>query len=104
METAPTTDAVYQGVYALYNNPDKAEKEKASKWLDLLQKSVRTKLQFIFIKCDNFQETVHVNANKATFIFADSTHTFEYILIVFFLFVCFAIGFLSISYRYTHGV
>lgn len=41
METAPTTDAVYQGVYALYNNPDKAEKEKASKWLELLQKSVR---------------------------------------------------------------
>ena len=37
---APTTEAVYQGVYALYNNPDTAEKEKASKWLDLLQKSV----------------------------------------------------------------
>lgn len=40
METAPTCEAVYQGVYALYNNPDNAEKEKASKWLDLLQKSV----------------------------------------------------------------
>lgn len=40
MEAAPTTEAVYQGVYALYNNPDSAEKEKASKWLELLQKSV----------------------------------------------------------------
>lgn len=40
MEAAPTAEAVYQGVYALYNNPDKAEKEKASQWLDLLQKSV----------------------------------------------------------------
>lgn len=40
MEAAPTCEAVYQGVYALYNNPDNAEKEKASKWLDLLQKSV----------------------------------------------------------------
>lgn len=40
METAPTADAVYQGVYALYNNPDNNEKEKASKWLDSLQKSV----------------------------------------------------------------
>lgn len=40
MEAAPTTEAVYQGVYALYNNPDSAEKEKASKWLESLQKSV----------------------------------------------------------------
>lgn len=40
METAPTAEAVYQGVYALYNNPDNAEKEKASKFLELLQKSV----------------------------------------------------------------
>lgn len=40
MDAAPTTEDVYQGVYALYNNPDSAEKEKASKWLDSLQKSV----------------------------------------------------------------
>lgn len=48
MEAAPTTEAVYQGVYALYNNPDSAEKEKASQWLDSLQKSVSA---WIFIIC-----------------------------------------------------
>lgn len=50
MEAAPTTEAVYQGVYALYNNPDSVEKEKASKWLESLQKSVSltfTKSSFI---------------------------------------------------------
>lgn len=46
MEAAPTCEAVYQGVYALYNNPDNAEKEKASKWLDLLQKSVGVWIHF----------------------------------------------------------
>lgn len=40
MKSAPTTEDVYQGVYALYNNPDSAEKEKAAKWLESLQKSV----------------------------------------------------------------
>lgn len=39
---APTTDAVYQGVYTLYNNENAAEKEKASKWLEQLQNSVNT--------------------------------------------------------------
>lgn len=45
METAPTTEAVYQGVYALYNNTDAAEQEKASKWLEQLQNSV-SKIMF----------------------------------------------------------
>lgn len=40
MESAPTTEAVYQGVYTLYNNENAAEKEKASKWLEQLQNSV----------------------------------------------------------------
>lgn len=41
MDTAPTTEAVYQGVYAFYNNANAAEQEKASKWLEQLQNSVR---------------------------------------------------------------
>lgn len=40
MEAPPTADTVYQSVLTLYNNPDTSEKEKASKWLDSLQKSV----------------------------------------------------------------
>lgn len=40
MDTAPTTEAVYQGVYAFYNNSNAAEQEKASKWLEQLQNSV----------------------------------------------------------------
>lgn len=40
MESAPSTEAVYQGVYTLYNNSDAAEQEKASKWLEQLQNSV----------------------------------------------------------------
>lgn len=40
MQTAPTTDVVYQGIFTLYNNPNNTEKEKASKWLDEFQKSV----------------------------------------------------------------
>lgn len=40
MESAPTTEAVYQGVYTLYNNSNTVEQEKASKWLEQLQNSV----------------------------------------------------------------
>lgn len=40
MDTAPTTEAVYQGVYAFYNHANAAEQEKASKWLEQLQNSV----------------------------------------------------------------
>lgn len=40
MESAPTTEAVYQGVYTLYNNTNTVEQEKASKWLEQLQNSV----------------------------------------------------------------
>lgn len=47
MESAPTTEAVYQGVYTLYNNSNTVEQEKASKWLEQLQNSVNTKSDFI---------------------------------------------------------
>lgn len=40
MESPPTTEAVYQGVYTLYNNTNTVEQEKASKWLEQLQNSV----------------------------------------------------------------
>lgn len=40
MESPPTTEAVYQGVYTLYNNSNTVEQEKASKWLEQLQNSV----------------------------------------------------------------
>ncbi|XP_058453992.1 transportin-3 isoform X2 [Malaya genurostris] len=38
----PTAEAVLQGVYTLYNNPNKLEKEKASKWLEAFQKSIHS--------------------------------------------------------------
>ncbi|XP_055614222.1 transportin-3 isoform X2 [Uranotaenia lowii] len=38
----PTAEAVLQGVYTLYNNPNKQEKEKASKWLEEFQKSIHS--------------------------------------------------------------
>lgn len=40
MDSAPSTEAVYQGVYTLYNNSNTVEQEKASKWLEQLQNSV----------------------------------------------------------------
>lgn len=52
MEAPPTTDTVYQSVYALYNNPDTIEKEKASKWLESLQKSV-SKIFFPYFDIKN---------------------------------------------------
>lgn len=42
MDTAPSTEAVYQGVYTLYNNPDTVEQERASRWLEQIQNSVST--------------------------------------------------------------
>ena len=36
----PTAEAVLQGVFTLYNDPNNVEKEKASKWLEEFQKSV----------------------------------------------------------------
>jgi transportin-3 len=35
-----STESVLHNIYVLYNNPDKVEKEKASKWLEEFQKSV----------------------------------------------------------------
>lgn len=37
---APSMDTVYQAISALYDNPNANEKEKASKWLGEVQKSV----------------------------------------------------------------
>lgn len=45
MEEKPSTEEVLSAISALYNNPDKSEKERASKWLLELQKSVRHLLQ-----------------------------------------------------------
>lgn len=42
MMEPPTAAAVIQGVYTLYNNPNKQEKEKASKWLEDFQKSIHS--------------------------------------------------------------
>ncbi|ETN66595.1 transportin [Anopheles darlingi] len=38
----PTAEAVLRGVYTLYNDPNNAEKEKASKWLEEFQKSIHS--------------------------------------------------------------
>ncbi|XP_015607153.1 transportin-3 isoform X2 [Cephus cinctus] len=40
MDSPPALETVYQAVYSLYNNPDTLEKEKASLWLGVLQRSV----------------------------------------------------------------
>lgn len=40
MDSPPCLDTVYQAVFTLYHNPDAAEKEKASFWLQALQRSV----------------------------------------------------------------
>lgn len=52
MESAPTTEAVYQGVYTLYNNSNTVEQEKASKWLEQLQNSVSVFFSARTIRCD----------------------------------------------------
>lgn len=50
MDSSPSLDTVYQAVYSLYNNPNPAEKEKASVWLGELQSSVSIifPLQYIY--------------------------------------------------------
>lgn len=40
MESMPPLETVYQAVFALYRNPDPGQKEKASSWLNDLQRSV----------------------------------------------------------------
>ncbi|XP_071791532.1 transportin-3-like [Asterias amurensis] len=42
METAPPVDTVIRAVTALYHNPDAAEKERASRWLQEFQRSVHS--------------------------------------------------------------
>lgn len=41
MDEKPSTEVVLAAIYALYNNPEKSEKERASQWLLELQKSVK---------------------------------------------------------------
>lgn len=45
MDSLPPIETVYQAVFSLYNNPDTSEKERASQYLNELQKSVNI---FIF--------------------------------------------------------
>ena len=40
MDSAPSLELVVQAITALYHNPDTKQKEEASKWLQVLQKSV----------------------------------------------------------------
>ncbi|KAL1462654.1 hypothetical protein WDU94_014472 [Cyamophila willieti] len=40
MESQPSLETVYSAVHTLYQNPDESEKEKASQWLQQLQKSI----------------------------------------------------------------
>lgn len=54
MESAPTTEAVYQGVYTLYNNTNTVEQEKASKWLEQLQNSVSGATKRHFDYCNYY--------------------------------------------------
>lgn len=49
----PNLDVVLKNIYDLYNNPDTVEKEKASKWLAELQKSV----SFCFVFNFHFSST-----------------------------------------------
>lgn len=41
MEDSPSIETVYEAIYALYNqNTNPAEKQRASNWLNEMQKSV----------------------------------------------------------------
>lgn len=40
-DAVPNLESVYRGIHTLYNDPIAAEKEKAGKWLEEVQKSVR---------------------------------------------------------------
>lgn len=51
MEEKPSIEEVLSAVSALYNNPEKSEKERASQWLLELQKSVRNLL--VLFQCHN---------------------------------------------------
>jgi len=40
MDSPPTVETVCAAIATLYHNPDRTEKDKASNWLQILQKSV----------------------------------------------------------------
>lgn len=56
MEEKPSIEEVLSAVSALYNNPEKSEKERASQWLLELQKSVR--YAFILFQFHNKQNLI----------------------------------------------
>lgn len=43
METVPNLETVYQGIHTLYNDPQPSAQQKAAKWLEEVQKSVKEK-------------------------------------------------------------
>lgn len=43
METVPNLETVYQGIHTLYNDPQPSAQQKAAKWLEEVQKSVKRK-------------------------------------------------------------
>lgn len=49
MDQKPTLDIVFLAVSALYNNPNASEKERASQWLNDLQKSVSNEIIIIYM-------------------------------------------------------
>lgn len=77
MESAPTTEAVYEGVYTLYNNKNTVEQERASKWLEQLQNSVslyrKTAQKFIHDKKKETENCSTMNLQKKNKI---HNHTF----------------------------
>lgn len=45
MESAPTAETVYQGVYAMFNTSNMTERQKATKWLEDFQNSVSLEMK-----------------------------------------------------------
>lgn len=50
-DAVPNLESVYQGIHTLYNDPVPAAKEKAGKWLEQVQKSVRIPRRFAASPC-----------------------------------------------------
>lgn len=64
MNSAPSTEQVYQGVYAFYNNSNTLEQQKASQWLNELQKSVRYSFILPQLPIANFLTSKSCKASK----------------------------------------
>lgn len=51
MEDSPSIETVYEAIFALYNqNTNAVEKQRASNWLNEMQKSVRNVSTMRFIR------------------------------------------------------